>query len=159
MATGINIGLRDVPPNIDYSLFCGNRTLSKYNFDHPFNIRDAIYATNGHVIVTHPGEWSGETIGNVPDISVLPWKQFETSSWKRLREQYEEKDFDDGYTRTLIGTGTFDSDYIERVRTLGDIEYRLIEMPSYVWGKLDGQVDSMLFRGSHGIKGILMGMK
>ena len=157
MATGIRLGLRDVPPNIDYSLFCGNMFQPKYDIDRPFNIGDSIYATNCHVIVTHPGEWSGESSGKLPNIALLPWESFESRGWKMLGDRYEEIDRGDGCMRLRIGSGTFDADYIERIRTLGNLEYRLIPIPYKDQGA-SGDVDSMLFRGSHGIKGILMGM-
>ncbi len=57
--------------------------------------------------------------------------------------------------REIIGGSLFCPSYMSRVRSLGNIEYRIIRKSD---GVVHGPTDVMLFRGEGGVQGFLCGM-
>lgn len=85
------IGIRPAfaePPKINYSLFCDNWLgSSRYDIADPFSIDGGIYATDSRVLITHPGEWSGNATGSLPNVGKLQWDEFNKPGWKELPSQ------------------------------------------------------------------------
>lgn len=200
--------------SIDYSQFVDEDQLwsRRYDLSHPFSVDGSIYATDGRVVITHPGEWRGTSEGRVPDVTQLWWDEFDRSGWKPLGRPHNERHPDgascpicrgkwligptatckrcDGlgwmlqdfgravtdcdcyegkvgvkcpagcdrglvdYREQIDGCG-FCPDYMARLRTLGDLEYRRIDVDH---GVIPSLVGLLLVRAAGNVRGILCGM-
>jgi len=217
VATGTRLSLKDEPPAIDYSLF----TMDEHHLGlwsalvNPFSVDGSVYATDSRVLIRHPGEWSGDDAGRLPDVSKLWWEEFDEPGWHPLGVPVhvshsrgadcptcrgkgfvgpesmclackgiggtldEEGDFyrecpncNEGVVglarcpagcvggvvkyRERIGSGLFCPDYMARLRTLGDIEVRTIDVAKGTKVYSGGTV--LLVRGPREVRGLLCGM-
>lgn len=93
VAAALSVAVVGVKPNlsaierpvIDYSLFADNDgDVFRYDVRSPFNIDGSIYATDCRIIVSHPGEWTGEEKARVPNIGSLQWSEFDSPGWSSL---------------------------------------------------------------------------
>lgn len=86
VASGVRPNFAAEPPKIRYELFSDTQDF-RWALSQPFSQDGVICATDARIIVTHPGEWSGESAGRVPNISSLCWDEFDTGGWKELPSQ------------------------------------------------------------------------
>ena len=72
------------PSRINYSLFT-DKYVRRYDLTSPWSDRGVIAVTDAKILITHPGEWSGEASAKVPDIWKLWWGEFDATGWCPLR--------------------------------------------------------------------------
>lgn len=120
MAAALSVAVIGVKPNlstferpaIDYSLFTDKET-ARYDLTSPWSIDGNIYATNSRIIVTHPGEWSGDGKARVPNVGVLPWREFDSLGWSPLGKAKCVEAIGCGQCAICRGVGVLGSNLIE----------------------------------------------
>lgn len=137
MAAALSVAVIGTKPNlsaierpaIDYSLFTDGET-ARYDLSSPWSIDGAVYATNSRILVTHPGEWSGDGKARVPNVGGLPWDEFDACGWSPLGKLNRVEASGCGQCVACRGVGVIGSNLSECDECLGSGTFY---PPNYEW--------------------------
>lgn len=71
---------------INYDRFCTNTSI-RYDLDSPWSQNGTVYASDYQILITHPGEFTGDGSARVPDLSKLWWGEFDSRGWREWPDQ------------------------------------------------------------------------
>ena len=137
----------------DLSPFCDPHSL-RYDLSKPWNVEGLTIASNARVIVVHPDDGGGDDDSErkLPSIHVLDdlWSEFDSKGFNPLRRVTVETavTYDEPGIQLIEGR-RFRGEYMNKLKSLGEMDVKVLENPDYGIG---------LFRWGNGGKAILMGL-
>lgn len=81
MTLGVRGGVTK-KPTVNFDLFTDTIECARYNLQHPWSVNGIIAATDARILVTTPGELSGDADARVPDLGKLCWSEFDTGGFR-----------------------------------------------------------------------------